>query len=73
MFEDFRYTDELAGDGVHGLLFEARVGERSLQASTSCDRTRTARSRSSPYDPPGSGLIALAERMGPALHAAGVR
>ena len=31
VFEDFRYTDELDGDGVHGLLFEARVGERSLQ------------------------------------------
>ena len=31
VFEDFRYTDELAGDGVHGLLFDARVGDRSLQ------------------------------------------
>lgn len=32
VFEDFRYTDELASDGsVHGLVFEARVGDRQLQ------------------------------------------
>ena len=31
VFEDFRYTDELEGDDIHGLLFEARVGDRSLQ------------------------------------------
>src|SRR5918997_7203261 len=31
VFEDFRYTDELAGDGVHALIFEARVGDRKLQ------------------------------------------
>ena len=48
VFEDFRYTDELDGDGVHGLLFEARVGTARCKASTSCARTRTARSRSSP-------------------------
>src|SRR3954463_4907504 len=31
VFEDFRYTDALAGDGVHVLVFEARVGDRELQ------------------------------------------
>src|SRR3954462_6907376 len=31
VLEDFRYTDELEGDGVHALIFEARVGDRSLQ------------------------------------------
>src|SRR5687768_8820755 len=31
VLEDFRYTDELAGDGTHGLVFEARVGEKSVQ------------------------------------------
>ena len=31
VFEDFRYTDELGGDGVHALIFEARVGDRQLQ------------------------------------------
>ena len=31
VFEEFRYTDELAGDGVAALVFEARVGDRELQ------------------------------------------
>ena len=48
VFEDLRYTDELEGDGVHGLLFEARVGERTLQGIDLLRRTRTVRSRSSP-------------------------
>jgi hypothetical protein len=30
-FEDFRYTDELDGDGVKTLVFEARVGDRQVQ------------------------------------------
>ena len=30
-FEDFRYTDELDGDGVKALVFEARVGDRRVQ------------------------------------------
>lgn len=31
VFEDFVYTDELEGsDGTHGLVFTARVGDRSL-------------------------------------------
>jgi len=31
VFEDFRYTDELAGEGTLALVFEARVGDRQLQ------------------------------------------
>ena len=31
VFEDFRYTDRLEGDGSAALVFEARVGERELQ------------------------------------------
>jgi hypothetical protein len=31
VFEDFRYTDELAGDGAHGLIFKARVGDRDVE------------------------------------------
>ena len=30
-FEDFRYTDELDGDGVKALVFEARVGDKQVQ------------------------------------------
>jgi hypothetical protein len=73
VFEDFHYTDELDGDGLHGLLFEARVGERSLQG---IDLLRPgANGQIAEFTVmirPASGLIALAERMGPALQAAGV-
>ena len=31
VFEDFRYTDELSGDGVHALIFRARVGDREIE------------------------------------------
>jgi hypothetical protein len=30
LFEDFRYTRELQGDGTHALIFAARVGDREL-------------------------------------------
>ena len=73
VFEDFRYTDELAGDGVDALIFEARVGDRSLQG---LDLIRTGPDgRIGEFTVmirPASGLMALAERMGPALAAAGV-
>jgi SnoaL-like domain len=73
VFEDFRYTDELAGDGVHALIFEARVGDRSVQG---LDLIRAdADGRIGEFTVmvrPASGLMALAERMGPALQAAGV-
>lgn len=40
-FEDFRYTDELSGpgEGMHLLVFRARVGDRELQG---CDLLRIA-------------------------------
>jgi len=32
VFEEFRYTDDLeSADGLHGLVFQARVGERQVQ------------------------------------------
>ena len=31
VFEDFRYTDELTGDGTLALVFEAKVGDRDVQ------------------------------------------
>ena len=73
VFEDFHYTDELAGDGVDALIFEARVGDRSLQG---LDLIRLGEDGSiaefTVMIRPASGLMALAERMGPALEAAGV-
>ena len=73
VFEDFRYTDELEGDGVHALIFEARVGDRDLQGM---DLLRTGEGgRIAEFTVmvrPASGLMALAQQMGPALEAAGV-
>jgi hypothetical protein len=31
LFEDFRYTRELAGERAHALIFAARVGDRELE------------------------------------------
>lgn len=74
VLEDFRYTDELEGEGIHALLFDARVGDRSLQG---IDLMRPdADGRIAEFTVmirPASGLMAVAERMGPALEAAGVR
>ena len=73
VFEDFRYTDELDGERIEALLFEARVGDRSLQG---IDLLRAAAdgqiAEFTVMVRPASGLIALAERMVPALQAAGV-
>jgi limonene-1,2-epoxide hydrolase len=30
-FQDFRYTDEVDGDGVKALVFKARVGDREVE------------------------------------------
>lgn len=31
VFEDFHYTDELKADGVHALIFRAKVGDREIE------------------------------------------
>jgi hypothetical protein len=73
VFEDFRYTDELAGDGVHALIFEARVGDRQLQGMDLIRSDSDGRiGEFTVMIRPASGLMALGERMGPALQAAGV-
>jgi hypothetical protein len=76
-FEDFAYTDELAGNGedpVHALIFRARVGDRTLEGmdllrigpdGLIADFTVMVR--------PLSGLIALAQAMGPKVEAAGLK
>ncbi len=74
VLEDFRYTDELEGDGIHGLVFEARVGNRTLQGIDLLRPDEHGRiGEFTVMIRPASGLIAVAERMGPALEAAGVR
>jgi hypothetical protein len=66
VFTDFVYVDELAGDGTHGLVFTAGVGGRRVQgldhlrfddAGLVSEFTVMVR--------PLSGVIALAEAMGP--------
>lgn len=76
-FEDFAYTDELAGSGddpVHALIFTARVGERTLEGmdllrigpdGLIADFTVMIR--------PLSGLIALAQALGPKVETAGLK
>jgi hypothetical protein len=66
-FEDFHYTDELEGsDGTHALIFEARVGDKSVQG---LDLLRTDDSGEiknlTVMVRPLSGLVALAEAMAP--------
>jgi SnoaL-like domain len=70
VFEDFRYLDELSGDTTHGLVFAARVGDRTLQGwdylkfdgdGLITELTVMVR--------PLSGLIALAQAMGERLAA----
>lgn len=67
-FEDFRYTDELAGETAHVLVFSARIGDKQVQGidllrfdddGKIADFTVMAR--------PLSGLIALGEAMGPKI------
>ncbi len=73
VFEDFRYTDELAGDGVHALIFEARVGDRAVQGLDLIRPAADGRiAELTVMIRPATGLMALGERMGPALAAAGV-
>jgi hypothetical protein len=75
-FEDFRYTDQLSGDDdapVHALIFRARVGDRELEGMDLVrvgadglieDFTVMIR--------PLSGLVALAQALGPKVEAAGI-
>ncbi|MDX6659507.1 MAG: hypothetical protein QOJ55_329 [Solirubrobacteraceae bacterium] len=65
-FEDFRYTDELAGETAHALVFRARVGDKQVEGidllrfdgdGKISDFTVLVR--------PLSAAIALAEAMGP--------
>jgi hypothetical protein len=70
VFEDFRYTDELQGPDVHGLVFRARIGDREVEGidlirddehGLIADFTVLVR--------PLSATIALAEAVGPRLAA----
>jgi hypothetical protein len=66
VFTDFEYVDELVGDGTHGLVFSAGVSGRDVLG---LDHLRFDDdglvSEFTVMVRPLSGLIALAEAMGP--------
>jgi hypothetical protein len=73
-FEDFRYTDELAGEDSHALIFRAAIAGRELEGidllrfdedGLIADFTVMLR--------PLSGLIPFAQAMGEKAAAAGVQ
>lgn len=73
VFEDLHYTDELTADGVHALIFEAHIGDRQLQGLDLIRDDGDGRiGELTVMVRPASGLMALGERMGPALQAAGI-
>lgn len=73
-FEDFRYTDELAMDGAHALIFKASVAGKELEG---IDLLRfDAQDLISDFTVmlrPLSGLIPFAQIMGEKTAAAGVQ
>jgi hypothetical protein len=73
-FENFRYTDELAIDGIEALVFRAGIGDRELEGidllrfdddGLICDFTVLLR--------PISGLMPFAQAMGQKVTAAGLQ
>jgi hypothetical protein len=66
VFEDFTYLDELEGEGTHALVFSATVGGKQLQG---LDHLRFGDdglvAEFTVMVRPLSGVIALAEAMGP--------
>ena len=65
-FEDFRYVAETEGDGVHVLVFHARVGERELDGIDLLREGEDGKvAELTVMVRPASGLMALGEAMGP--------
>ena len=71
VFEDFRYVDELVGEGTHGLVFRARVGNRDVEGWDYLTIDDGLITEFVVMVRPLSGLIALAEAMGARLAADG--
>jgi SnoaL-like domain len=70
VFEDFRYIDSMAGEELHGLVFEARVGDRDVTGIDLFRATGDGRiAELTVMVRPMSGLVALAQAMGPRVEA----
>jgi SnoaL-like domain len=66
VFEEFRYVDELEGEELHGLVFQANVGDREVTGIDLFRATSDGRiAELTVMVRPLSGVIALAEAMGP--------
>jgi hypothetical protein len=74
-FEDFRYTDDLENaDGTHALIFRARVGDKELEGLDLLRHDEDGRIADfTVMIRPLSGLIALAQALGPKVEAAGLK
>jgi SnoaL-like domain len=69
-FEDFRYTDQLEADGVHALVFRARVGDKQLKGLDLVQLDDEGKIHDfTVMVRPASGLMALAEAIGPKVAA----
>jgi hypothetical protein len=66
VFSDFGYVDELAGDGTHALIFTAAVGGKRVEGLDHLRFDDEGQvSEFTVMVRPLSGVIALAEAMGP--------
>jgi hypothetical protein len=66
VFTDFRYVDELAGEETFALVFEAKVGEREVTGIDLFRATNDGKiAELTVLVRPMSGVIALAQAMGP--------
>ena len=73
VFEDFRYTDRFETDGSATLVFEARVGDRSVQGVDLLRFDAEGRIRElTVFVRPMSGVHAVAEAMGRRFEALGI-
>lgn len=65
-FEDFHYTDELAGTTAHALVFRTRVGDRQVEGVDLLRFDDEGKIRNfTVLVRPLSAVMALAEAMGP--------
>lgn len=70
VFEEFRYIDSMEGEEMHGLVFQAKVGDREVTGIDLFRATNDGRiAELTVMVRPMSGLVALAEQMGPRVAA----
>lgn len=72
-FEDFRYTDELAGERTHALIFRAAIGGREIEGIDLLREDEAGKIEDfTVMLRPISGLLPFAQAMGEKVQAAGL-